>query len=435
MIQKTYLFCLKQGKYIQYPNDHTSSFLKPLCGQGNVKHQVVVYRDGGLMYYCYLYNVGKETVGMCFSSGTLCTQIKYLYETFVACLNHFAQRGIIFCYGENGGIQNIADFAQNIGEIEELFRWLKKHDKEIWTTLPSEDYTIHKGASVYFNFEEDDNNNIVEATRHYTYVFITMQNPIPTSYSQTVKRLSSENENLSCTNARLVKQINKLNQQKKQYKTVIILFITILIGVTIAIAAISGKNQEIDSKNSRITMLEKDVEQKDNTIVTMRSELDSVSNKLSSITSYSYTVGASPRGGESNRDNGWITWLLAKQPVRINYFYVESNYSGYITLSLHSENSDLVASEEFYIPSSYSWIKITPENFKIEKPGYYYLRIYDPQGHSLRYHSAGSEEYSRYRGGALQITGCSGYSSRNEPNSKTNTAYYQYFYNINYSIL
>lgn len=287
MILKSYLFCLRQNNYVQYPNDHTASFLKPLCGHQKEKHQVVVYRDGGLMYYCYLYNTGgNETIGLCFATGLLCTQLKPLYDRFINCLVLFARRGVIFRFGEDGGIQSIADFTQNTGEVEELFRWIKEHNesgKISWDALPPEDHTISKGASVLFNFEEDDHRAIVEATRHYTYVFITMHNPTPTSYSETVKRLSSENETLLGEKEELSKRIDKINKQKKQYELVIGLAIAMFVGALIFIAVISDKNTKIKNQLATIQSNEETIADQGNTIFSQNYTINEQSQSISRL--------------------------------------------------------------------------------------------------------------------------------------------------------
>lgn len=284
MILKSYLFCLKQNNYVQYPNDHTASFLKPLCGNLKEKHQVVVYRDGGLMYYCYLCNTGKtEIIGLCFATGSLCTKLKPLYDRFLTCLDCFAKRGVIFCFADDGGIQSVGNFTQNIGEVEELFRWLKNHNESnrmSWEDLPPEDHTIAKGSCVYFNFEEDDYQSIVEATRHYTYVFITMHNPIPTSYSATVKRLFSENEILVAEKSKLNEQIKQINKQKKQYKLVAILASLMIVVAAVFVVVISDKNQKIKSQLSTIQNNEETISVQDRTISTQKNTISSQKNTI-----------------------------------------------------------------------------------------------------------------------------------------------------------
>ena len=285
MILKSYLFCLKQNNYAQYPNDHTASFLKPLCGHQKEKHQVVVYRDGGLMYYCYLYDTKKnETIGLCFATGLLCTRLKALYDKFINCLVLFARRGVIFRFGEDGGIQSIADFIQNTGEIEELFRWIKEHNESgiiTWDALPPEDHTLSKGTSVLFNFEEDDHRAIVEATRHYTYVFITMHNPTPTSYSETIKRLSSENKNLLGEKEKLSKLIDKISKQKKQYELVICLAIVMFVGALIFIAVISDKNTKIKNQLATIQDNEETISVQEDKISSQNKTINEQSQSIS----------------------------------------------------------------------------------------------------------------------------------------------------------
>lgn len=284
MILKSYLFCLKQNRYIQYPNDHTASFLRPLCGRKKDRHQVVVYRDGGLMYYCYLYDTQKnETIGLCIATGSLCTNIKTLYDNFINCFDFFAKRGTILCFGHEGEVQTVSDFTQNTGEVEELFKWFQDCDetnKLQWETLPPEDHTITKGASVAFNFEDDNNQRIVEATRHYTYVTITLHNPAPSCYSETVKRLSAENATLNKKNENLTKQIEIINKRKKQYRSVIGLTLALLFGAIISIITISDKNIIIKTNKNRINDQHETIQAYNETIVKQNDIISEQTNKI-----------------------------------------------------------------------------------------------------------------------------------------------------------
>lgn len=353
MILKSYLFCLKQNNYVQYPNDHTASFLKPLCGHQKEKHQVVVYRDGGLMYYCYTYDTGKnETVGLCLATGLLCTQLKPLYDRFINCLVLFARRGVIFRFGEDGGIQGISDFTHNTGEVEELFRCLKEHNesgKISWDTLPPEDHTISKGASVLFNFEEDDHRAIVEATRHYTYVFITMHNPTPTSYSETVKRLSSENETLIGEKEELSKQLDKINKQKKQYELVIGLAIAMFVGALIFIAVISDKNTKIKNQLATIQNNEETILSQKSTISTQKNTISEQKQTISTLNNKVDELESKYNSLESDYSNITSTYPLKITNIEIGNTYsggqIETNY-GY---SIYSSRTMYLKPKIYYV--------------------------------------------------------------------------------------
>ena len=287
MILKSYIVSFRQNIYTQYPNDHTASFLETLCRNLKAKHQVVVYRDGGLMYYCYYYHSSEnETIGISIASGEFCLKLKPLYDRFVNCLVSFARRGVLFRFDNNGEIRYSNGIAQNIGEVEELFRWLQEHTdsgKPNWTDIPPQDHSIAKGASVLYNFSEDDHRDILEATKHYTYVIITMHNPTPTSYSETVKRLSSEKETLVGEKEELTNQINKINKQKKQYELVIGLAVAMFIGALVAIAIISDKNTKIKNQLATIQDNEETIANQGNTISSQNNTINEQSQSISRL--------------------------------------------------------------------------------------------------------------------------------------------------------
>ena len=219
-------------------------------------HQVVVYRDGGLMYYCYMYGSGAgDTIGMCFATGSLCVQLKALFDKFADSFVHFAKRGVIMYFDSDGVIRSNADFVENVGEVEELFRWIKDYNESgsiEWDKLPPEDHTITKGASVWYNFDEDDPDKILKATLHYTYVYITLKNPIPTSYASTVKRLNDENKRLNDEYAALVRekeewsrQIDKINKKKKKFYWPLIIAPVVMLVVAVVMFVVLQKSEPV----------------------------------------------------------------------------------------------------------------------------------------------------------------------------------------------
>lgn len=289
MILKSYLVSFRRNVYTQYPNDHTASFLEPICRNLKTKHQVVVYRDGGLMYYCYYYQSSEaEIIGISIASGELCAKIRPLYDRFVSCFVSFAKRGVLFHFDNSGEICYTNGIAKSIGEVEELFRWLREHvgsGKPDWTSIPPQDHSIAKGTSVLYNFTEDDHRDILEATKHYTCVFITMHNPTPTSYSETVKRMALENQTLVAEKEKLADQITKINKQKEHYKLVIGLAVVMFVGAVVAVAIVSDKNAKIKSQLATILDNEKTIVSQGNTISFQNNAINEQSQCISRLES------------------------------------------------------------------------------------------------------------------------------------------------------
>lgn len=420
-----------------YPTDgHMQQVFRDLLTQAKNKVQIAVQRDGNLLHYGYIRQVGVGKIfGICVSMPYVICNMSKWFNHFDNAYTSLVVKGAVVHLYSNGEIKitnnSLPAEKQQLELLTDALKASINADRTLkYAPLPTASIAVSR-QTVAKHSLEDGSETIQRSLEKYYNIYITKSNAdieLLTSYSHTLRTQSN-------TIKEMEKQVASLNRKKKQYSLVIALSTILLLGAVIAIASISGKNREINEKNDDIQRMDSIIDDQNTTIEQQVEQIAYLDNKYNAITSYSYMVGASPRSEGSSRDNGWIMWLRARQPVKINYFYIESSNSGYITLSLYSENSVLVASQEFYISSSNSWTKIRPEEFKMEEPGYYYMRISDANGHSLRYHSSSDDEFSRYRVGALQITGCSSFSDRNDSESKTKTSYYQYFYNINYSIL
>ena len=110
-----------------------------------------------------------------------------------------------------------------------------------------------------------------------------MHNPTPTSYSETVKRLSSEKETLVGEKEELTNQINKINKQKKQYELVIGLAVAMFIGALVAIAIISDKNTKIKNQLATIQDNEETIANQGNTISSQNNTINEQSQSISRL--------------------------------------------------------------------------------------------------------------------------------------------------------
>ena len=276
MILKAHFFYKKSGAITLYPTDsHVSTIATKVYNLMKSDNQVVVHRDGGLIYYFFLRRVVQGIIGIGFSSGELCTTISALYDRFNSCVEIFTQRGILFCYNNDGNVSVTPNGQTDIGEINAMLSWLKNHpnEEESWETLPPEDYSLPKDSTIFYNLEESEESTIIEATRHYGNVVVTLNNPIATSFSEIVKRLSSEKEILIKEKEKITAQFGKLKKQKKQYEAIIGLAAVMFVGAIIFIAIISDKNTKIE-----------------NQLVTIQNNEETITNQGNTISSQTHTI-------------------------------------------------------------------------------------------------------------------------------------------------
>ena len=302
MILKSYIFSYVSGNYQQYTSDHSEAFIKQCCIYCKDTHQIAIHRDGNLMYYSYLYKKNASSIyGLSVVCGEVCLNLKWLYEYLQKMLEASANKGVLFNYDKQGQIRkNVVSFATEAAEIDNIFRDIKDDLERrplFWEQLPPEDLSVPLTSKIALAFNDDDKAKITEALRHYHNVVVTMENTLPSSFSQTVLRLNSEKEQLLVQKNGLEVEIEALKRQKKQYKWVIILSLLVAIGLIAIVSfnqnvnqlrgVIRSKDLSIDSltvvvanKNQAITTQEEIINKKDRELNTVKNERETIQTEL-----------------------------------------------------------------------------------------------------------------------------------------------------------
>ncbi len=288
MILRNYLFGQVSGIYQQYTTDHSVHFLKQLCKNCLASNQIAIHRDGNLIYYAYAHKKNEtEVYGICIVCGEVCLNLKWLYDSFGKTLEDAANKGVLFCYDQDGKIRmNVTDLSSEAAEVDCFFRDIKEYvskRQSYWESLPPEDFSISKESKITLAFNEDDKGKITDAIRHYHNVIVTMDNTTPSSFARTVERLNSENAKLQEEKNTLETEIGNLTKQKKQYKWVVILSILVVLGlITISLfnQNVNDLKQTISDRENSIDSLNNVVSDRDNTIYNQKQEILSVKANL-----------------------------------------------------------------------------------------------------------------------------------------------------------
>ena len=153
-----------------------------------------------------------------------------------------------------------------------------------------------------------------------------------------------------------------------------------------------------------------------------------IQNKLDRIYNLSFRVGKLDATSPAGYDGRYLVFMKVNNPINLNYLYVQPKTKGMITIKLYDFNTNNLVnskSEYLYYPKQMNKVNL---NFSIAKSGRYYLK---QEGKIvLSYHKSNAKEYQQYSNDVLQITG----TGTKKENYKT-TKYYQYFYDLNYSLL
>lgn len=292
MILRNYLFSKEFDIYQQYPNDIAKQFLNQITSNQLSADQIVIHRDGNLIYYAYIHCVSVNKVfGHCIVTGDVCIKIQELYDLFHKSIEQAALKGVLFSFDPTGEIsRQTRDFSEEGAEVNEFFKDFNSiaGKESYWKSIGTIDFSVSKDSKLYLSLTDDSNEKIVEAIEHYHNVIITIENPIASSYSNIVKQLNLDKDELINRIGHLSNENDELLKKKKQYKAVVTLFVIIIlccIGLLSFYREITGKTQHIQELENEITIKRDSLLLQNNEINRLVDDLSSTNRRLSSVQS------------------------------------------------------------------------------------------------------------------------------------------------------
>lgn len=289
MILRNYLFSKEFDTYQQYPNDIAKHFLSQITSNQLSVDQIVIHRDGNLIYYAYIWSVSKNKVfGHCIVTGDICININELYDSFHKSIEQAAYKGVLFSFDSTGKIcKQTENFSNEGAEVNEFFKDFNRIacQKSLWKSIGSIDYSVSKDSNIFLSLTDDSTDKIVEAIEHYHNVIITIENPLASSYSSIVKQLNLDKEELNSRVEHLSNENDELLKKKKQYRAVVTLFVIIVlccIGLLSFYREITGKTQHIQELENEITIKKDSLLLQDNEINRLINDLSTTNSRLSS---------------------------------------------------------------------------------------------------------------------------------------------------------
>lgn len=248
-----YLFGNLAKGYTQYPNDYTKDIFSSLISNTKAQTQIVIRRDGNLMYYSYIRKLNQQQyIGIsCVIGDKYLTQLRELFTLFESAIERLVEQGSIIRINQEGNYESaIQELYTSEEDIKDFNNILKSQFNELLNSakaLPPTDYSVSKDAMQSYCLE-DDYDLIIRASYTYSNTFIYKDEDYESVRINSVRALVSdinkENNLLKQENERLQQQIVKVNKAKKQYKTVGFLVSLLLIGIGVAIYIY----QELDDK-------------------------------------------------------------------------------------------------------------------------------------------------------------------------------------------
>ena len=107
-----YIFGKFNGSYAQFPVDYTQEIFQQLPNRSSFANtQLVIHREGNLMYYSYMRKLEQENyIGFCLLlNDAMITEIPALFELFDNGISHLALSGEIVKINDNGDIVSNTD--------------------------------------------------------------------------------------------------------------------------------------------------------------------------------------------------------------------------------------------------------------------------------------------------------------------------------------
>lgn len=379
----TYIFGELSDGYSQYPEDSSSNIFKSIYSKCNAPSQLVIHRDESMTYYVYIRKLdSRKYLGFAVAiNGYYFTQIGALFSLFEKQVEQLAERGIIVNYTKNGELttslsslldeeEEVLAFANYIGEIITI-KTVKK--------LPLSDYAVSINSQRIFN-ENDNNSDIVKASYTFGFTIILKQDNYDTvrstSYRNTLKQLNSQNESLIKEVEKLKETNKQILRQKKQFKKVVFLFLTVVAcGVGIyflyenlnntqdelnsANDTIKEKNSIIDKRNERISVLKDSVSDLERSLQQVRREKSELSDKLNGVcSSYPFIVTES----EVNADR-----------FKFKYYCDEERDITVTLKAVNSKNSEIVSNNHSLTFYKGGGEKSLDFNRRLDTSQYYYV--------------------------------------------------------------
>lgn len=435
-----YIFGTPQGRYNQYPDDYIASTLTHL--QENTEGaKLVILREMNLTHYVYIESVdGPKVIGLCLVFNNVrILKPKRLIHFFRSIIEkNLIESGKIIKYDNKGKlhyvISSFSECAKENDKIRETINRELENNGNEYGFEPLR--TAYNGTRTMdsIDFSAFDS-QIIQLTDKHNTVVINHKVGIEHGYiPQVISSLREQNLKAHEEIRHLQEKNTALDKKKKQYRYVVslsFLIIGCLAGMYLFYNEVNDKAARIAYLENIVTERDAAIAEKDNTISGLQTSLNDLHHDLEIISSFSASTGATLRNNDSY-DSGWILWLNAKRKIRIESFYIKGQTSGNVDIGLFDTDDNLIASYEASV-SGGEFRKINVGSEWTLESGVYYMKIRN--GTSLQYHGSGDREYGQFSGGALEVTGASSYGDRNDTSKRTNHSYYQYFYNIQYSII
>lgn len=179
MLTQVYFFRKSTGgAYSQYPTDFTHSIFSDMLKKATNKVQVVVHRDGDLLYYGYMRQMSDGgIIGICIAADRIFNDSRILFSHCDEVVEHLTSKGIVLYLSEGGKVNisptELSEEHETL-EIEANALIAQLEKKRVSTTeLPPQDFTVSIHDDVRLSLE-GGNSAIADSLKRYTNLYIAI---------------------------------------------------------------------------------------------------------------------------------------------------------------------------------------------------------------------------------------------------------------------
>lgn len=267
-----YFFISTQKGYSQYPNNYSKNIISNILANPERKNisQFAISKNGKLAYmvYQYRYSDSKYFGICCEYNDVVPSNFKYLFKFYDNLISDILNKGEIIHYNSDGEICPSVDYISDKVELLNYYvSYINSHlnDKLAkYINLPSQNYTSEKKKIITLAYD-DTHTQLIDLLNIYDNVIISRDNPYVLGYANTLKKSSEKISQLET-------ELAKINRQKKQYRMVIFLILTVIACLV-----------TLYSFNSNIQTLTGDLSQRNEEIKTLNQDLNFANGKIDTL--------------------------------------------------------------------------------------------------------------------------------------------------------
>ena len=295
-----YLFGNPKRKYSQYPQDYTKEIIEPLCSDLR-ESRGIIYRHMDLQHYIYIEDLGdSQYFGICLIFNKLQARNPLVFIDWIKGYieNEILGKGRFINYDTDGNI------IFNSPDIASEAKFYDRVKSQINSSLDSTNnfgfeiiQSIYNGSNhteylaadspqqTVFNISQKCNRVIIE---HLSGI---NSNPTHNIITNLQAQIATKNNNI----ADLTSQVTRLEQQKKQYRNVVLLCFMVLLSsiglyflynsLNKTTYSLQKTTAELNSARDTIGLQRRDLEAKSAQIWTLRDSLFSESSRRERIES------------------------------------------------------------------------------------------------------------------------------------------------------